>query len=78
MWVGAEIMRIITRLHAVGDLVFVNPHRFCSNYGYSSVLDGDACKDCPGGGIGRRASFRCWSTLVGGGSSPLLGTTLYA
>ena len=30
---------------------------------------------CPGGGIGRRAWFRSMSTKVGGGSSPLLGTT---
>ena len=29
----------------------------------------------PGGGIGRRASFRCWCPYGRGGSSPLLGTT---
>ena len=29
---------------------------------------------CPGGEIGRHASFRCWSSQGGGGSSPLLGT----
>ena len=29
---------------------------------------------CPGGGIGRRASFRCWLSKGSGGSSPLLGT----
>jgi hypothetical protein len=31
-------------------------------------------KKCPGGEIGRHASFRCWSSQGGGGSSPLLGT----
>ena len=31
---------------------------------------------CPGGEIGRHASFRCWSSQGGGGSSPLLGTKL--
>jgi hypothetical protein len=30
---------------------------------------------CPGGGIGRRTSFRCWRSQGRGGSSPLLGTT---
>src|SRR3954465_2404930 len=29
---------------------------------------------CPGGGIGRRTSFRCWRSQGRGGSSPLLGT----
>ena len=29
---------------------------------------------CPDGEIGRHASFRCWSSQGGGGSSPLLGT----
>jgi hypothetical protein len=29
---------------------------------------------CPDGGIGRRASFRCWFPKGSGGSSPLLGT----
>ncbi len=28
----------------------------------------------PDGGIGRRASFRCWCLSGRGGSSPLLGT----
>ena len=28
----------------------------------------------PDGGIGRRASFRCWYSQGCGGSSPLLGT----
>ena len=37
-WVGVNIKRIITRLHTVGDLRFVNPHRFCSNCGYASVF----------------------------------------
>ena len=37
-WVGIIIRRIITRLHTVGDLRFVNPHRFCSNCGYASVF----------------------------------------
>ena len=32
---------------------------------------------CPGGGIGRRTSFRCWRSQGRGGSSPLLGTTLF-
>ena len=32
---------------------------------------------CPGGEIGRHASFRCWSSQGGGGSSPLLGTKIY-
>jgi hypothetical protein len=31
---------------------------------------------CPGGGIGRRTSFRCWRSQGRGGSSPLLGTIL--
>src|SRR5690606_17993568 len=31
---------------------------------------------CPGGEIGRHASFRCWWPQGRGGSSPLLGTTL--
>src|SRR5215210_2261719 len=31
----------------------------------------------PGGGIGRRTSFRCWRSQGRGGSSPLLGTTLW-
>ena len=31
---------------------------------------------CPGGGIGRRTSFRCWRSQGRGGSSPLLGTTI--
>ena len=30
---------------------------------------------CPGGEIGRHASFRCWWPKGRGGSSPLLGTT---
>ena len=30
---------------------------------------------CPGGGIGRRTSFRCWRSQGRGGSSPLLGTS---
>lgn len=29
---------------------------------------------CPGGGIGRRTSFRCWRWQHRGGSSPFLGT----
>ena len=29
---------------------------------------------CPGGEIGRHASFRCWWPKGRGGSSPLLGT----
>ena len=31
---------------------------------------------CPGGGIGRRTSFRCWRSQGRGGSSPLPGTIL--
>src|SRR5512143_275174 len=31
---------------------------------------------CPGGGIGRRAGFRCQWGNTRGGSSPLLGTTV--
>src|SRR6185436_17213757 len=33
---------------------------------------------CPGGGIGRRAGFRCQWGNTRGGSSPLLGTTTVA
>ena len=34
------------------------------------------CNDCPGGGIGRRARFRCEWLCGRAGSSPVLGTPL--
>ena len=34
------------------------------------------CSDCPGGGIGRRARFRCEWLCGRAGSSPVLGTPL--
>ena len=33
---------------------------------------------CPGGEIGRHASFRCWCSSGRGGSSPLLGTITHS